>query len=304
MIEKEQIIKIPSIKGKISSPSILATEEGYLLATIVEKKERYRTKTWKSKERPSKYSLSLTKLDDNLHPVGSCELLEPKLRSGVPLFHLTHVHLVSYNKGIWAFYTNQPAPGKTHLYAAPLIEEKGNFTLGRVQLISLPSNHWSPLVLDDQLYLFSDTSPLSCMQLDLASGTSNKLAEIAMESLWPFGKIEMHCPMIKTELGIVSFFHSMHKEKGRPVYVIGAWSPHLTESGCTLYSMLEHPIGSSKTYSLLTNRKKRIAVGGVTEKEGSLIISTLLGSGKVGVMQIKTKELFYHLQPVANRYEA
>ena len=47
IIEKEQIIKIPSLKGKILSPSIIGRKEGYLLSSLVERKEHYRSKNWK-----------------------------------------------------------------------------------------------------------------------------------------------------------------------------------------------------------------------------------------------------------------
>jgi hypothetical protein len=287
MIEKESIVKIP---GRAASPSIVECGNGYLLAAISQKKERFQTKKWRSKERPTQYSIILTKLDNNFHGAAPSQELHPKEASGVPLFHVNHVALVVYQGKLWLFYSDSPSPEVLNLYAAPVYEYIGKWILGTAIPISCPSARWIPTVIQEGLYLFSDKNPLACLELDLASGTTTEISEANIHQLWPFGTIHSHCPTIKTKLGLVGFFHSIFKG----VYCLGAWSPSFNKT-LHIPRISKQPIGSPKFYSYWTNKKRQIEPCGVIEKGDHLIVSCLV-DGKVHIVRMNTADLFAHLQ--------
>lgn len=302
IVEKEQILKIPSLKGNLSSPSIVARDDGYLLSLLVQVKEHYQSKNWKSAEKLEKYYIALTKLGDNLRPSHPYQLLMPKDGAGIPLFNLTHVNLISYNDQTWLFCSDQPSANRVNIYAYPVDEHGDKFRLGKPKLMGChqyadSKATWSPIVFDNHLYLFSDTLPISCVEADLVSGKCSLVSKTDIDQIWPFGTIQSHCPMIQTSLGTVGFFHSTievprltNKGKTFPVNLISAWSPSLDKT-FEIKSMLKAPITTSKMYSLFTNQKKIIEPTGITEKNGYLIVSSLFGD-RISIIKIKTSDLF------------
>ncbi|MBM3201160.1 MAG: hypothetical protein FJZ56_01985 [Chlamydiae bacterium] len=294
LIEKEHLISLSSVKGKLYSPSVIAKDEGYVFAAVVQNKHRYKTRTWKSKDRPLTYTIALTHLNDNFEPSGNSQIVQPKLRSGVPLFQLTNVQLISHQGQIWAFYTNEPSPEKNHLYAAPVFEKEGSFSLGSSVLIQCPSAKWSALVYDEKIYIFADDEKQSSMEVDLLTGKATAVSQIEVNRSWSFGKLMNPSVLVNTEYGIACFFDSIYKKTSRciPISYIGACSILYKDHKWAMESILKNPIGSKKLYSSFNNKKKQVSVTSATEKSGKIILSTLTGGNKVRILEIKAKEMF------------
>jgi hypothetical protein len=314
IIEKEQIIKIPSLKGKILSPSIIARKEGYLLSSLVEKKEHYRSKNWKSNEKLQKYYIALTKITEELLPTNSYQLLQPKDESGIPLFNLIQVNLISYNNEIWLFCSDEPSINKINVYAIPVKENENQFSLGKSKLIYCQNQSdskasWSPIVFNDHIYLLSHNNPFSCVEINLTSGRSNFISKIDIDKIWQFGPIYNYCPIIQTNLGLIGFFHStmevslpISKGKRFPINLLSAWSSSVEET-FHIESILKRPIRSSRIDPFFINKGKIIKPYGITEKNNHLVVSSILGGNKISLIKLKTTDLFSAMMhtPVQNK---
>ncbi len=306
LVLQDKTIHLPSLKGSFLSPSIISRPEGYLLSSILKKKERYAVKNWKSREKIEKYYITFTSLGEAFDAKGESQLIQLKDHAGIPLFNLVQANLISCKGMNWLLYIDQPIPNRFNSYAVAIHEYENKFILSPPKLIrchefSDAGARWTPIVLDNTLFLFSNAETISCVELDPQSGKCTPVPGMEMNELWNFGHISSFCPTIKTTEGMLGFFHStlespyfMDRAKRSPINLMGAWSPSLIDS-FHIQALTEKPITTKRLYSHLNNQKKLVEPTGITEKDDYVIVSSLVGKTDIHVMKIKTKDLFAHM---------
>lgn len=261
-----RVISVPGFP-KAYNPSLIQYKDGYLLSFRVDSYDLKSSVKHLLNHRVS--YLGIARLDKQFKAFGKPQLLDINYSDPKKISAPQDARLYTIEDKIYLLFNDyaKPLKGSQEMFIGELVD-KGIFVLNdEPKLLHYAESkqrvekNWSPFTYEDKFYVVYKIKPHTILEVDLNTGSCEKVVETDKDWNWNFGENRGGTPCCQIGDEYLSFFHSskrgvptFFRKGGGRVFYMGAYTFE-NKPPFSIKKISHAPIGRLEDYEF-DNREK------------------------------------------------